>query len=169
MNAAEQQLKQHLEQWVELKKGRIVNGAAYHGVEDFLLQHGVWYRAEMIPDYQGAQKACFGNAMLIAMVRGYRYVEGYALAPKIPMPIHHAWNLDKQGRLYDSTWMNTALAYIGVEFSVGRADNAIWFDDATVLDNPRNRFKILREPWAGENYNLVWRKSKMRKLVESKK
>lgn len=146
----------------------MANGFAYRGIEDFLLHHGIWYRPNgKIPPKQGAPKQCFGNALLNAALYGVSYIEGVALAGKLLVPMHHGWNLDMDDELCDTTWMNTGAAYLGVEFSMGRADNAMWFDDATVLDNPRNRFKLYREPWQGENHNLYWRKSKqMRRILK---
>lgn len=162
LNKNEIEVEQYLKQMRELKLNHFNKhpDAIYLGMEDFLLQHGLWYRNTSTPDMQGAPRCCFGNAILLAAQRGYRYVEGVALAPLLPFPVHHGWNLTPEGELFDSTWMNGGLAYIGVEFSLGRADNASWFDDATVLDNPRNRFKIYREPWTGENFNIKWRFSK---------
>ena len=163
MNEHELELKGQLEMFRDLKiRSGILSGFHYRGMEDFLLQHGEWHRpTEPIRDRQGAPKQCFGNALVLAVTRGYRYFEGIAL-PDIPVRIsmHHGWCLTPDGALVDNTWMNTGLAYLGVEFSVGRVDNAMWFDDASVLDNPRSRFKIYREPWTGENFNLIWRRSK---------
>jgi hypothetical protein len=161
------------------QQGEVPEGWVYEGIEDFVLQHGVWYRPTGWPPRQGAPKSCFGNAVMNAALYGVKYIEGMALPGMtfingVPLPslsgprrpIHHAWNLDVDGQLCDNTWMNKGLAYIGVEFSVGRADNATWFDDASVLDNPRSR-KLYRQPWTGENYNLVWRKSKALRLLRN--
>jgi hypothetical protein len=143
---------------------------AYAGIGDFLLQHGVWYEPVPFPAsvQMGAPKSCYGNALLLAIQRGYRYVEGYASAniEQMPFPVHHAWSLDAEGNLIDNTWGNTGLAYLGVEFSRGRAENAVWYDNSNVLDNIPSRFRIFREPWTGENYNLRWRRSnKIRRLM----
>jgi hypothetical protein len=176
LNEYERELYDWMVKLRDLKKsGGLMEGYAYCGMEDFLLQHGVWYRpaAGMIPPRQGAPKSCFGNALWNAALYKVPYIEGVALPgvsiingvalPSLNtprLPVHHGWNLDCDGELCDTTWMNHGLAYLGVEFSVGRADNATWFDDGSVLDNPRNQFKIYREPWTGENFNLVWRQSK---------
>jgi hypothetical protein len=157
----EDELKRQLEQRRTLKTGSVPADFVYAGIEDFVLQHGEWHRSAHKTARVAVQKACFGNALANAFVLGYRYVEGFSLTPKM-VPIHHAWNLTEDDELYDTTWMNTGLAYIGVEFSTGRADNAIWFDDGTVLDNPFDR-KLYRQRWTGENYKLIWRKSKMRR------
>jgi hypothetical protein len=179
LNEHELELKAGLERLRDLKiQNNILADFAYRGMEDFVLRHGVWYRPNGFPPKQGAPKSCFGNAIVIAAAHRVKYIEGFALPgstliagvrmPSLDVPrypIHHAWNLDVDEDLADTTWMNTGLAYIGVEFSVGRADNCTWFDNATVLDNPRNGFAILRQPWTGENYNRVWRKSKAMKQI----
>jgi hypothetical protein len=165
LNQHELDLKLYLEQFRDLRKTMTDRSLPYYGMEDFLLQHGVWYRPTGTPPIQGAPKSCFGNAWFAAVMHGVPYIEGMALAPRLPVPVHHAWNLDVDGKLADTTWMNEGLAYIGVQFSVGRADNATWFDDATVLDNPRDHHKIYRQPWTGENFNLHWRTSKPMRLL----
>lgn len=170
MNEAQQAIEKHLKMILDLKKSQChkPEGYAYYGNEDFLLQHGRWFAILPFPCRQvtqGAVKACFGNALMRSVLYGYRYIEGYAMAPKIGLPIHHAWNADKDWNLIDSTWMNTGLAYYGVEFSAGRADNATWFDNSTVLDNPFDRWSLYKEPWQGENFNRVWRKSKAFKTL----
>ena len=168
LNEDETLLENWLKQMRDVKiQAGILKGFHYRGIEDFVLQHGVWYRPNGLrPPTKGAPKACFGNALFTGALHGLKYIEGFSLAPKLPFAIHHAWNLDVNGNLADTTWLNSGLAYLGVEFSLGRADNAAWFDDGTVLDNPRSRQKLYRQPWTGENYNLVWRRSKPMREIE---
>jgi hypothetical protein len=165
----EQKLRQILEQQRDLKQGNFPADYAYSGMEDFLLRHGVWHRSDGQPSFQGKRGVCFGNALMIAAVNGWPYIEGVALPVSEKEPIHHAWNLHPNGELIDVTWMNQGLAYLGVEFSVGRADNATWFDNASVLDNHGKRNRLYRQPWRGENFNLIWRKSKYtRQLLKAR-
>jgi hypothetical protein len=146
-------------------------GFVYAGIGDFLLRHGAWQQPQPLASHirPGAPRQCFGNALALGRLKGLRYVEGYAipvLDGKLLLPVHHGWNLDRDGNLIDSTWRSPGLAYLGVEFSLGRAENAIWFDDGNVLDNRRSEFRIFREPWIGENFNLKWRRSnKVRRLI----
>jgi len=147
-----------------LRSNGIPNGYTYAGVGDFLLRHGVWYEPRPLPKSirHGAPRQCFANAVMLGRIKGLRYVEGYALAQfkgDALLPVQHGWNLDRDGNLIDATWREPGLAYLGVEFSVGRAENALWFDDASVLDNPKSRYRIFKEPWLGENFNLAWRRS----------
>jgi hypothetical protein len=125
----------------------------YRGPMDFVLRHGRSYVPQPLPKpYRvGAQKMCFGNAIIVAASYGLAYVEGYALAPTIRFPIHHAWNADADGNLVDTTWAGTGAAYLGVAFALGRADEATWDGDGTVLDDFKRRWPLLREPWTGEH------------------
>jgi hypothetical protein len=129
---------------------------AYRWAPDFVLQHGVFFAPRPFPPRvpQGAPKQCYGNALVIAATRGLRYFEGYALTPQMDA-WQHAWNADASG-LIDSTWMNTGLAYLGVEFSLDRADDAIWNRDGCVLEDSDRHRDIYRERWPGETWTLVW-------------
>lgn len=149
------------------RRGMRSRGLVYDGPADFVLRHGESFESIALPDeYEyGLPKLCFGNAIALALLRGLGYVEGYAMGP-FGLPIHHAWNVDEEGRLIDVTW--SAIhdeegrrpipdsAYLGVRFSLGRADEATWHGDATVLDDYRRDWPILREPWTGEDFDRVW-------------
>jgi len=131
------------------------DGYVYRNAADFLLRHAVWYEPSRYPADvgQGMPKHCYGNAILLAATRSWKYVEGYALAPILQQgafPVHHAWNVDQQGQLVDSTWRNNGLAYYGVEFSVERAEEATWDGDGSVLDDWLRGFPLFKEPWTGE-------------------
>jgi hypothetical protein len=137
-----------------------VAGYLYHGPHDFVLQNGVWYDPRSLPrDIPRVRGLSFDNAIRLSATKGYRYVEGYALEKRIPLPFHHGWNLDHTGQVVDSTWGNDGRAYLGVEFNLGRADYAAWHDDATVLDNPANRNALFRHQWKGEDYTICWDES----------
>lgn len=142
-------------------------GLAYRGPADFVLRHGESFEPRPLPDeYEyGAPKACYGNAIVLAATRGLGYVEGYARGP-FGLAIPHAWNTDDEGRLIDVTWsaifddgVRAAIpdsAYLGVRFSLGRADDATWNGDGSVLDDWKRRWPLLREPWTGENWEREW-------------
>jgi hypothetical protein len=95
-----------------------------------------------------------------------RYVEGFALAPT-GKAILHAWNLDNEGNVQDVTWANTGAAYVGVEFSVERADDAIWNGDACVLNDEHRGYPIFQKTWIGENWNLAWPASDRLEVLRS--
>jgi hypothetical protein len=126
------------------------NGYTYAGIGDFLLQHGVWYEPRSLPARvrRGLPRRCFHNALRLAKTRGYRYIEGYAVADiGVLFPAYHAWNLDRDGKLVDNTWDEVGLAYFGVEFPLDVAKKALRYGDGSVLDNPKSRFAIFKVPW----------------------
>lgn len=127
-------------------------GLVYAGAADFLLQHGQWYvPGALTVRERGQPRLCYGNAIMLAVKRPELvYVEGYAVAPGIPVPMMHAWNATADGTLVDITWQNTGVAYLGCVFSVERADDATWHGDACVLDDWKRRWPLLRRPWEGE-------------------
>jgi hypothetical protein len=63
------------------------------------------------------------------------YVEGYAQAI---LPVHHAWNVDAQGRVMEVTWEEPGVAYFGIEF------NPMLVTKGAVLFNFRD--KIYQKP-----------------------
>jgi hypothetical protein len=146
----------------------------YHSPYDFLLQHGQWYKPRPYPPrfYIGLPKMCFGNSIVVAVEHGLRYVEGFMLMPLIlgmregvvygssdcaeGLAIHHAWNTDAKGRLYDSTLENSAFAYLGAEFAVERADDCTWNGNNSVLFDEHRGYPLLKEPWKGEPEGVVW-------------
>ena len=126
-----------------------ISNGYYAGISDFLLRHGVWYEPVPFPAgiRKGRKKYCFRNSAVLAIEHSqiFRYVEGYALYPGTE-PVHHAWNLDRDGNLFDRTWKNGGTAYLGVVFSTTRAITADGWCYG-VFNNPES---VLREPWTGE-------------------
>jgi hypothetical protein len=72
------------------------------------------------PDWllPGPKGACFGNSMPYAITRkDVFYAEGYAMEPKVPIPIQHAWLVDRTGAVIDATWDdNKEHVYFGIAF-----------------------------------------------------
>lgn len=130
-------------------------GMVYRSGYDFVALHGREYLVCPFEGAQGLPKMCFGNAITEAAMHGYKYVEGFALSPE-GYVIPHAWCERPDGRLHDATWMNTALAYVGVEFSVERADDATWNGDGSVLQDEKRGDPLFRQLWRGEDYTLTW-------------
>jgi hypothetical protein len=127
----------------------------YSGPADFVLQHGRVYSnwiespRKMIPGF------CYGNAIVMCVLHGLKYVEGYALSPFLEV-IPHAWNTNDAGDLIDSTWLMRGRCYLGVEFSVERADDCSWNGDACVLNDFVRGWPLLQERWYGEPPDLKW-------------
>lgn len=133
---------------------------AYTGWPEFLQRHGEEFACAPCPRHLYMRPGfCYGNAIMLATMAGLPYVEGFAV-PREDMPaVPHAWNLDAEGRVVDSTWAlgedagapADRRAYLGVRFAVRRADEATWEGDSCVLDDWKRRWPVLREPWTGED------------------
>lgn len=103
----------------------------------------------MTPTRQARMPArqCFMNATLTGLVYGWTYVEGYALAPDHGI-------VDNTGQVWELTYPAPALAYIGVVFSVERADDCMWNGDATVLEDAARGYPLLAKRWTGEPHDI---------------
>ena len=67
---------------------------------------------------------CFGNAALMALAdERLLYVEGYVTCRGIP--IHHAWNVDLDGKLIDPTLTGGLHHYFGVVFTTDYLKKAV--------------------------------------------
>ncbi len=135
-------------------------GRAYATPMDFVLREGQPYAYVPLPlADQMALGMCYGNSLMAAICTGLRYVEGYAMlrlagAPPVVWP--HAWVTDGT-HAYDPTWPAPGgLAYLGVEFSVERADNCTWVGDGSVLHDPHRGYPLLQVPWDGEAAAPAW-------------
>lgn len=73
------------------------------------------------PDWllPGPKRACFSNSISYAITReDVFYAEGYAIDPEIPIPIQHAWLVDREGAVIDTTWDNAREhIYFGIAFT----------------------------------------------------
>lgn len=141
----------------EVARYPILPGLVYRSPYDFVLEHG---RGYLITDWKetnqiAPHRLCFANSISLAARNNLKYIEGFTLSPKGEI-ILHAWNATESGELIDSTWANTGLAYYGVEFSVERADDAIWNGDACVLNDENRNYPIFQKRWTGEDYKLAW-------------
>jgi hypothetical protein len=99
----------------------------YSSYEELVLDYGTRY-TEVRLDVSGPIKECFTNAYLAAEGNGWTYVEGYADSI---IPVQHAWCLDGDGIVVETTWETPGTEYFGVPLStewVGRvvAENGYW-------------------------------------------
>ncbi len=100
-------VKTFLQQIVEIKKSCYPNFTTkYCGFEDLILTNGRFFEPTPLPKGlpKGEIKDCFRNAFLLAHEHDLTYVEGYARGI---IPVHHAWNVDKNGKVVDNTWCGT--------------------------------------------------------------
>lgn len=77
--------------------------------EKFVLRNGKLFQSQKLPKIFDKSKyetgLCFHNAYLITKEnRDLRYVEGYAVPPDNRQLFHHAWVIDRYGRVIDPTW-----------------------------------------------------------------
>lgn len=95
-------------------------------LDAFLVRNAAFQRGE--PLLAGVEKMelghCFSNAAKLTLERDWLYVEGYASSKKVGVPLLHAWNVTKEGKLVDATWNEPETTeYFGVAFnrkSMGR-------------------------------------------------
>jgi hypothetical protein len=140
----------------------------YAGPADFVLKHGRWFLPRPLPNgmWKGAQRCCFANAVIAAFLFKLRYVEGYAIG-QAGLAVHHAWNTNEQGDLLDCTWWNGAgRAYIGVAFNTGRAADACWSRDLTILDDYTHHWPVFQAPWTDEDWGKDWGTNEMLEVIE---
>jgi hypothetical protein len=150
--------------WPESQSERF--GLVYRGPADFVLQEGRWWSPVDAPAgmIRGVPKACYGNSIGGVLRYGLRYVQGFATSTAAPgLVCPHAWNVDADGNVVDLTWYPVGAAYLGVELSVERADDATWHGDADPIDDYNRRWPLLRERWRGEfdEPDPSWRPSPM--------
>ncbi len=82
---------------------------------------------------KGRAKGCFENAGKLVMNSvDWKYVEGYAISERLGILIHHAWCLDENGIVVDSTWKDPQhCQYMGIPFSDAQlcqqlVKNGVW-------------------------------------------
>jgi hypothetical protein len=89
--------------------------------EEFVLRCGVSGHKIALPGKypRGMIKMCFYNSICLVrrFNRSLRYCEGFVIDPELPIPILHAWALDKDDNIIDVTLSEAraaALQYLGV-------------------------------------------------------
>jgi hypothetical protein len=97
--------------------------------------------APLPPDIPaGEPRSCFLNSWRLAMKHpDLRYVEGYAHQGLTP--VHHAWNVNRNNVVVDSTWdeENAPLAhraYLGVPMDIGEVSRAMLGRRGSVMLQP---------------------------------
>ena len=105
-----------LESYVELiKKNYRSHNREFSSIEEFVLKKGQVFKPDKC--ISGKPKCCFRNASLFAASdRDLIYVEGYILV--CGFPILHAWVLDKNNKVIETTLEESASEYFGVKFNL---------------------------------------------------
>jgi hypothetical protein len=94
----------------------------------FVLMHGqVWKLLGQRPAGMrlGRAKGCYKNATNAVLdCPAWRYVEGYA-HHRLGVILEHAWAVDEQGRVIETTWPDAGTTYFGVAFDEAALRRAI--------------------------------------------
>ncbi len=89
----------------------------YRGFEELLLECGTVMQPKPLPKTLklGQPRLCYANCQcLVLKNRSLTYVEGYAMAAGVPLPLQHAWLLDTDGCAIDPTWETLGSCYLGI-------------------------------------------------------
>jgi hypothetical protein len=96
--------------------------------ESFVLKSGMACNVtpNTIPGKGGKAKECYSNAYHLASSnQDLTYIEGYALMPKLGIPLEHAWCIDKANNVIDPTWKTPGIEYFGIPFNLRFVDRVI--------------------------------------------
>lgn len=126
----------------------------YGGFEELVLDCGALMKAKPLPQNikHSSPKQCYWNCQKMAFKRrNLTYVEGYAIAPQVSIPVAHAWLLTFEGDVIDPTWNPPGIIYIGVPLSTN------WVKSFLELRRQNNKVDDL-SIFGGnylENYSLL--------------
>jgi hypothetical protein len=111
---------------------------------EFVLREGIDCKAQALPPRykRRVPKRCFANtAQMLKRARGLTYVEGFVSSPRVPFPVHHAWAINADNEVIDTTLGEPELcAYVGVKFSPAeyaagtRCETRAWKSASIMLD-----------------------------------
>ena len=128
------------------------NGTWKHPtIYDFVLTHGRQYTPQPKPDEFKWMRTrdCFGNAWTLAERHTeLTYVEGFAISG-MRMPMHHAWVVDAEGGVIDTTWREPGTEYFGVPFPLIFVAKMIGTSGQTgIIDNAVDDWSLLRNGYS---------------------
>jgi hypothetical protein len=118
-NEAEEGILQFLSVESQLREEFKPEGWKYASVGQLLADKGQFDNPQSLPEeYEcGAQKECYKNSALLALSnRDLTYVEGYVIPSGVPIPVAHAWCVDRQNNVIDVTLREPGKAYLGIHF-----------------------------------------------------
>jgi len=120
--------------------GQLPTKYHYCNIYDFVLREGRFFEPQPRPDSITLRHIgeCFRNAFLTMMKTGLQYAEGYAVSGS-KIPVLHAWNVDAEGSVIDSTWEPVGLAYFGIILPRSTVERA----KTSVLDDFESGWPVL--------------------------
>jgi len=98
----------------EFLEARVLQLGLAQCYETEVLRAGLQYTTIRTIARRGPISWCFNNAAYMTQKHNLTYVEGFALEGGFVWPMHHAWNIDKHGRVIDITWGSRGVDYYGV-------------------------------------------------------
>ena len=122
---------------------------AFNTLYHFVDELGSDYVGRALPDqYEfDTPKQCYSNSTILCIGYGcLTYCEGYVLPGKIPIPLAHAWCVDSDGGVVDTTLADpTGWEYCGVQIKEEYVIKILSERGyhAGVLDNWQNRWPLL--------------------------
>ena len=136
-------LRAYLEQARDFA-GNLPTEYCYRNVYDFVLREGRFFEPRPRPDSITLRHIgeCFRNAFLTMAKTGLQYAEGYAVTGN-KIPVLHAWNVDAEGLVVDTTWEPVGPIYFGIVFPPSIVERA----QTSVLDDFESGWPLLRESW----------------------
>ena len=87
-------------------------------VNSMVLQHGYFFQVGVRPKEMrlGVLRQCYRNAALLALdCPDLIYTEGLA-ATEDMVPLEHAWVIDLDGKVIETTWRRPGVVYAGIPF-----------------------------------------------------
>ena len=146
--------KGYIDQMLDIHRHWAEKGTKIFGdptpVYEFLMEHGREWEGTSWKEFKGSgwrrkqERHCFSNSLVAAIQYDLPYVEGYAYAGLLA--VHHAWNLDDQGRVVDFTWRE----------SVQTTEETEWEYFGVVLDPERVMRLVRSKPTLSVLYDLPY-------------
>lgn len=133
----------------------------YRGFEELVLECGRVMEPKPLPKNvkRGLPRLCYANCQrLVLKNRSLTYVEGYAMAQGVSLPLQHAWLLDADGCAIDPTWDSPGCCYLGIPLATSWV-KSIWnsrkqkgrTDELSILQgNHLEEFSIFKQGFPAE-------------------
>lgn len=105
-----------LSEMIKLQAYALERYGVEKSVYSIVSQYGKTFMPDLRPEWLELEepKQCFKNSLNLSLRTGLTYCEGFIFRV---MPVHHAWCIDDDGKVYDPTIRDQhALPYYGIPF-----------------------------------------------------